>query len=347
MIKASVIGGTGYSGQVLSRLLLEHPMVELVSIGSRSFDGQLMESVYGNFRKETDLVCTNESIEALAEKSDIIFLALPHGIASKQVTKSILEKTKIVDLGADFRLKNVNTYEEWYGVSHYGRDLLNEAIYGLCELNRKDIVDSRLIANPGCYTTCSILSLAPLLKSKAIIPTSIIIDAKSGVSGAGRGMDLSLLFGETNENMRAYKLGTHRHTPEIEEVLSEIAEEQFKLTFTPHIVPMNRGILVTAYAELSENYSWDDIYKIFMNQYGNEKFIRILPHGKLPETRWVKGSNFVDIGFEIDARNKRIIVCGAIDNLMKGAAGQAIQNMNLMFGWEESMGLDFIGDFPI
>ncbi|MEF9918980.1 MAG: N-acetyl-gamma-glutamyl-phosphate reductase [Eubacterium sp.] len=346
MIKASVIGGTGYAGQELLRILYRHPEVEVVSVGSRSFVGQPLKEVYRNYEQITDAVCEAVPIDELAEKSDVIFMALPHGIASKQVTEDLLKKTKIIDLGADFRLKDVTVYEDWYKVNHYNKDLLKEAVYGLCELHRDEIKSARLLSNPGCYTTCSILSLAPLVKNHLIDVNSIIIDAKSGVTGAGRGTDLPLMYCECNESIKAYKIGTHRHTPEIEQELGLLADDNFKLLFTPHLTPMNRGILALCYANLTEDLSENAIRQIYRDFYKDEYFVR-LTEENMPETRFVKGSNYCDIGIKVDPRTKRVIAVGAIDNLMKGAAGQAVQNMNLMFGYDEKTGIDFITDFPV
>lgn len=346
MIKASIIGGTGYAGQELLRLLYRHPEVEVVSVGSKSFVGQPLAEVYPNYRRVTEVVCESKSLSELAELSDVVFLALPHGIASKEVTADILKKTKIIDLGADFRLHDVAVYKQWYQVDHYAETLLDEAVYGLCELHRENIVGAQLIANPGCYTTCSILTLAPLLKNHLIDPASIIIDAKSGVTGAGRSSATALSYCEVNESIKAYKVASHRHTPEIEQELALLQEEDLKLTFTPHLIPMNRGILSVCYANLAQKISLSDIRNIYEEYYKDEYFIR-LTGDVMPETKWVKGTNNCDIGLSLDERTNRIIAIGAIDNLIKGAAGQAVQNMNLAFGCDEKQGLDLIADFPV
>jgi len=282
-------------------------------------------------------------LSQIADKNDVVFLALPHGIASEQVNNQVLQKTKIIDLGADFRIHDVVTYEKWYNVKHGHPELLNAAVYGLCEIYRDKIKTSQLIANPGCYTTASILPLYPLLAEGVINQKSIIIDAKSGVSGAGRSSSGDYSYCECNENIRAYKIGSHRHTPEIEQELSLAARRDITVQFTPHLVPMNRGILATIYAELNDNV---DVAKIYEKYYGNEFFIRLIGD-RLAEPRYVKNSNFIDIGFVIDKRTNRIIITSAIDNLLKGAAGQAVQNMNIMFGLNELVGLSFAGDFPI
>lgn len=346
MIKAAVIGATGYAGNDLLRLLTNHSAVEIKTITSQSYIGRKLEDVYYNYLDIQNLVCEEENIEQIADECDVIFLALPHGVTSQKVTKTILSKTKIIDLGADFRFKNIDIYESWY-LEHKAKDLIEESVYGLCEINRQKIKDSRLIGNPGCYTTCSILSLYPLIKENIIDLDTIIIDAKSGVTGAGRSANISNLFCEVNESIKAYKISNHRHTPEIEEQLSFAANKQITLTFTPHLVPMNRGILATSYAKLIKKMSYEDIRKIYMKYYENEYFVRLTKKDIFPETKWVKASNFCDIGFTVDERTGRIIVVGALDNLVKGAAGQAIQNMNLMFGLDEKMGLTDIPVFPV
>ena len=346
MIKASVIGGTGYAGQELLRILYRHPEVEVVSVGSKSFVGQPLKEIYRNYRQITDVVCEASDIEELAEKSDVIFLALPHGIASKQVTPEILSKTKIIDLGADFRLKDADIYESWYNVEHHSKALLNEAVYGLCELHRDEIRTARLLANPGCYTTCSILSLAPLAAEGYIDPKHVIVDAKSGTTGAGRSSSTAFSYCEVNESIKAYKVASHRHTPEIEQELGLLGNMDLKLTFTPHLVPMNRGILALCYADLVKDATTETLREVYRDFYKDEYFIR-LTEDEMPETKWVKGSNYCDIGLTVDHRTNRVIVIGAIDNLIKGAAGQAVQNMNLMFDLDEKTGIDFITDFPV
>lgn len=346
MIKAAVVGGTGYAGQELLRILYRHPEVDVVSIGSRSYTNEPFKKVYHNFQGISELSCENVPLEQLAEMADVIFLALPHGIASVQVNEEILKKCRIVDLGADFRLKDKETYESWYQVEHGNEGLLQEAVYGLPELHRDEIRGARLIANPGCYTTCSILSLAPLIQHHLVEIDSIIIDAKSGVTGAGRGLNIGNLYCECNESIKAYKVGTHRHTPEIEQELGFLGGDRLTLSFTPHLTPMNRGILAVCYARLKEDKCAEELLAAYRDFYSEESFVRIYDGGELPETRWVKGSNYCDIGLTVDPRTHRVIVVGAIDNLMKGAAGQAVQNMNLLFDLPEKMGIDFIPDFP-
>lgn len=350
MIKAGIIGSTGYTGIELTRLLHRHPQVELVHTGSRSFAGRPYADEIGSFRGQSDSICIDASIEETARDCDVVFLALPHGIASKQLTEAVLQQSCIIDLGADYRLKSQVEYEQWYGVEHGSPRLLKHAVYGLPELiGRKAISSTNLIANPGCYTTCSILSTAPLVKAGVCDPP-IIIDAKSGVSGAGRKASQGLLYGEVNESIKAYKLKSHRHTPEIEQVLTEVSGSKVKVQFTPHLVPMNRGILTTAYihpsAEASAQITSERIRQLYQDMYREELFIRLLPEGVFPETRWVRGSNFVDIGLSYDERTGLILVVAAIDNLMKGAAGQAVQNMNIRFGFDEVAGLEDLPLFP-
>lgn len=346
MIKAGIIGASGYAGQELMRLLVQHPECEIEVITSKTYKNKPFHQIYGNFMGITAKSCEEFDMAHIAKEVDVLFIALPHGIASKQLTDEILKDTKVIDLGADYRLKSQDTYEEWYGVRHGSPQLLEQAVYGLCELNRHEIKKSNLIGNPGCYTTCSILTLAPLVKEKMIDPNSIIIDAKSGVSGAGRALHLGTHFTECNETIKAYKIAAHRHTPEIEEALA-FHEQEVTLSFTPHLVPMNRGILITAYAGLLKGYTYEEIKAVYEQYYSKEKFVRLLPEDVFPETKWVKGSNYCDINFQIDERTGRIILLGAIDNLVKGAAGQAIQNMNIIFGLAEDTGINMIPTFPI
>lgn len=346
MIKAGIIGATGYAGAELVRLLMGHKEVEIVWYGSRSYVDQRYASVYQNMFQIVDAKCLDDNIEELARQADVIFTATPQGYLASVLTEEILNNTKIVDLSADFRIKDVATYEKWYKIEHKSPQFIKEAVYGLCEINREDIKKARLIANPGCYTTCSILTAYPLAKEGLIDMNSLIVDAKSGTSGAGRGAKLPNLFCEVNENMKAYGVASHRHTPEIEEQLSYASGEEVLINFTPHLVPMNCGILATEYANLKKDVSYEDVKAIYDTYYKDEKFIRVLPEGICPETKWVEGSNYVDINFKIDPRTHRIIMMGALDNLVKGAAGQAVQNMNLLFGLPEDEGLRLVPMFP-
>ena len=346
MIKVGIIGATGYAGGELVRLLLGHKEAEIVWYGSRSYVDQSYASIYQNMFQLVDAKCMDDNMEALADQADIIFTATPQGLCASLISEDILSKTKIVDLSADFRLKNVKIYEEWYKIGHKAPQYIDEAVYGLCEINREKVKGARLVANPGCYPTCSTLSIYPLLKENLIDPSSIIIDAKSGTSGAGRGAKTDNLFCEVNENMKAYGVANHRHTPEIEEQLSYAAGTPVLLNFTPHLVPMNRGILITAYASLKKEVSYEEVKAAYDKYYENERFVRVLPKDVCPQTKWVEGSNFVDVNFRIDPRTKRIIMMGAMDNLVKGAAGQAVQNMNLLFGLDEAEGLRMAPMFP-
>lgn len=346
MVKVGIIGATGYAGGELVRILSGHKHAQIEWYGSRSYIDQKYADVYRNMFQIVDAVCMDDNMEELASRVDVIFTATPQGLCASLVNEEILSKTKIIDLSADFRLKDVNIYEEWYKIEHKAPQYIGEAVYGLCEINREAVKNARLVANPGCYTTCSILTAYPLAKEGLIDMDSLIIDAKSGTSGAGRGAKVPNLFCEVNENMKAYGVASHRHTPEIEEQLGYAAGKKVTLNFTPHLVPMNRGILATEYAKLLKDVSWKEVREIYDKYYGAEKFIRVLDEGVCPETKWVEGSNYVDIGFKIDPRTGRIIMMGAIDNLVKGAAGQAVQNMNLMFGLKESEGLELVPLFP-
>ncbi len=346
MIKAGIIGATGYAGGELVRLLLGHKEAKIVWYGSRSYVDRKYADIYQNMFQLVDDICQDDNMEAMAEQVDVIFTATPQGLCASLVKEEILHKVKIIDLSADFRIRDVSVYEKWYGMEHRAPQYMKEAVYGLCELNREAIKKARLIANPGCYPTCSFLSVYPLVKEGLIDPDTLIIDAKSGTSGAGRGAKVDNLFCEVNENIKAYGVTGHRHTPEIEEQLSLAAGKQVLINFTPHLVPMQRGILVTAYASLKKDISYKEVKAVYDRYYEKEYFVRVLPEDVCPQTRWVEGSNFVDVNFKIDPRTKRIIMMGAMDNLVKGAAGQAVQNMNLMFGVDEAEGLRMAPLFP-
>ena len=342
MIKAGIIGSTGYAGAELVRILLNHPEVKISWYGSRSYIEKPYADVYGSMFELVTDACIGEDIEKLSDGTDVIFTATPQGFLASAVTEGILKKTKLIDLSADFRIKDPARYEEWYGIHHATPQFLHEAVYGLCEINREDIKGARLIANPGCFPTCSILSIYPLIKEHLIKPDTVIIDAKSGTTGAGRGAKVQNLYCEVNESIKAYGVTVHRHTPEIEDQLGYAAGQKLRVTFTPHLVPMNRGILVTAYATLAKDADEEKMRAAYEKYYAHEKFVRVLPKGKNPETRYVKGSNFADVNFAVDHRTNRVIMMGAIDNLGKGAAGQAVQNMNLLFGFDEAVGLNLV-----
>lgn len=351
MIKAGIIGATGYAGGELVRLLLAHPEVEIKWYGSRSYIDKKYAQVYQNMFELVEDTCLDDNIEELARQVDVIFTATPQGFLGSILTEDILANTKVVDLSADYRIKDVKTYEQWYKIEHKSPQFIEEAVYGLCEINREQVKGARLIANPGCYTTCSILTAYPLVKEGMIDANTLIVDAKSGTSGAGRGAKVNNLYCEVNENMKAYGVATHRHTPEIEEQLGYAAGEPITITFTPHLAPMNRGILATEYANLTKKADGsyptkEEIRAAYEKYYKAEKFVRVLDEGVCPETKWVEGSNYVDVNFVVDERTGRVVMMGALDNLVKGAAGQAVQNMNLLFGFPEATGLELVPMFP-
>ncbi len=352
MIKVGIIGATGYAGGELVRILQNHRDAEIVWYGSRSYIDKKYYEVYQNMFQIVEDVCRDDNLQELAKQVDVIFTATPQGFLAGLLTEEILSQVKIVDLSADYRIKDVAVYEKWYGIEHKSPQFIPEAVYGLCEINRNQITkDTRLVANPGCYTTCSILTAYPLVKEGLIDVDTLIVDAKSGTSGAGRSAKVANLFCEVNENMKAYGVASHRHTPEIEEQLGYAGNCKVTINFTPHLVPMNRGILATEYATLKRKPdgslpSYEEVKAVYDKYYEKEKFVRVLEKGVCPETKWVEGSNYVDINFVIDERTGRIIMMGALDNLVKGAAGQAVQNMNLLFGLPESEGLNLVPCFP-
>ena len=346
MIKAGIIGATGYAGGELVRLLLGHRNVEIKWFGSRSYTGQKYAEVYRNMFQIVEDTCLEDRLSDLADQVDVIFTATPQGYLASVLTEDILKRAKLVDLSADYRIQDVAVYEKWYQIEHKSPQFLKEAVYGLCELNRERVKRARLVANPGCYTTCSILTAYPLVKEGLIDTDTLIIDAKSGTSGAGRGAKTPNLFCEVNENIKAYGVTSHRHTPEIEEQLSYAAGKEVLVNFTPHLVPMNRGILVTEYAKLNRDVSFETVRAAYEKYFAKERFVRLLDRDVCPETKWVEGSNYVDVNFKIDERTGRVIMMGALDNLVKGAAGQAVQNMNLLFGEDEAEGLNLVPMFP-
>lgn len=346
MIKVGIIGATGYAGAEIVRLLMSHPQAEIKWYGSKSYIEQKYADVYKNMFEIVDDICKDDNLTELSKEVDVIFTATPQGFLGGVLNEDILGNCKVIDLSADYRIKDVSIYEEWYKIEHKSPQFIKEAVYGLCEINRDSIKGARLIANPGCYTTCSILTIYPLVKEGLIDPDSIIIDAKSGVSGAGRGAKVANLYCEVNESMKAYGVCTHRHTPEIEEQLSYAAGKPIKLMFTPHLAPMNRGILATAYARITPGATYESMKAAYDKYYKNEQFVRVLDRDVCPETRWVEGSNYVDVNFKIDERTGHVVMMGALDNLVKGAAGQAVQNMNLLFGLPENMGLSMVPVFP-
>ena len=343
MVKVGILGATGYAGIEVVRLIISHPDAELVRVVSQSFVGQKISDVYPNLKGICDMECSALDIDDIAESCDVVFTALPHG-ASKTVIPALFEKgLKVIDLSGDFRYNDPKVYEEWYGEPHSAPEVLEQSVYGLCELHRDEIKKHRLIGNPGCYTTCSILALAPLVASKSVNIHSLIADAKSGVTGAGRSAALPNIYCEVNESLKAYKVATHRHTSEIEQELSLLAGEDIKLSFTPHLIPMQRGILATCYADLTKPMTTEEAVELYKKFYKDEKFVRIYDAGTLPEVKHVTGSNYAAIGIVIDERLNRAVVVSCIDNLVKGAAGQAVQNMNLICGFDEDSGLKQAG----
>lgn len=337
-MKVSVIGATGYTGVELVKILLKHPQVKIDMITSQSFANKKISEVYPWLT--TDLVCQELNIDKVASSSSFIFTALPHQTSMKIVEEFYLKKKKIVDLSADFRLADPLIYEKWYRVPHQKKELLKKAVYGLPELYRDQISKAHLVANPGCYPTSGILALAPLLDNDLIKENSIIIDAKTGVTGAGRRLSLATHFPEVNENIRAYQVQGHRHAPEMEQELSKLAKKKIAITFVPHLVPLNRGILSSCYAALKHLISTEDVLKLYEKFYKGEPFVEILPGGEFPQTKEVVNSNRCRIGIAVNKKTGRVITISAIDNLGKGAAGQAVQNMNIMCGFKETMGLN-------
>lgn len=338
MHRIAVIGASGYTGVELLRLLALHPAVEIVCITSRQYAGQGVAQVFPSLRGCLDLVFEDVDPAGLAVRADLVFTAVPHQAAMGMIPVLLDAGCRVVDLSADFRLRDAAVYEAWYQ-EHTAAALLAEAVYGLPELYRSQIPSARLLANPGCYPTSAALALAPLLRRKLIDPKTIIIDSKSGTSGAGRAAKVDVLYCEVNEGFKAYGLPRHRHTPEIEQTLSDVAGQPVVISFTPHLVPANRGILSTCYASLAELATLEELLACYQADYGEEPFVRVLPAGQLPNIAQVRGSNFCDLGLAVDERTGRVIVVAAIDNLVKGAAGQALQNMNLMLGLPEQTGL--------
>jgi N-acetyl-gamma-glutamyl-phosphate reductase len=341
MLKVGIAGATGYGGLELLRLLGSHPETSVVFAGTESYAGQEMASIYPHLAGRVSLLGREATAEALAGECDVIFTALPHGVPMKLAPAVLAAGKKLIDLGADFRLRDTNVFETWYKHKHESAHLMDQAVYGLPELYREQIRAANLVGNPGCYPTACALAAAPLLKGALVETKGIIFDCKSGVSGAGRGVNLGVHFAEVNENFKAYNIaGGHRHTPEIEQTLSDLAGESVVISFTPHLVPMTRGILATGYFQLREERSTQQLIDVFADFYSREPFVRVRPAGDLPATKQVSGSNYCDIGLQVDKRTGRVLVIAVIDNLVKGAAGQAIQNMNLLFGLPETLGIE-------
>jgi N-acetyl-gamma-glutamyl-phosphate reductase len=345
MIRVGVIGATGYAGAELVRILCGHPDIELTVITSRQYAGVKFDTVYPSMRGVVNLVCEELSVDRVCDKTDVAFTALPHKLPMKFVPELLMRGKRVVDLSADFRFKDVTTYESFYQ-SHTAGDLLEKSVYGLCEIYFDAIKNAVLIGSPGCYPTGVLLPLIPLLKNKFIDTDTIIADSKSGVSGAGRGLSLTTHFCEVNESFRAYKVAEHRHNPEMEEVLSREAGSAVKITFVPHLVPMTRGILTTIYANPLKKITPQEVQTCLDAFYSDCPFIRICSDNRLPDVLHVRGTNYCDIGFKLDERNHRLILTSAIDNLVKGAAGQAVQSMNIMLGLDETAGLTMV-PFPL
>lgn len=339
MTRVGVVGATGYAGAELVRILSEHSKVEITSLVSRQYAGVAFDEIYPSFKGIVQTTCEPLDTNVLCDKTDFIFLALPHKIPMAVVPDLLERGKRVVDLSADFRFQNVEIYEAHYQ-PHSSKELIPKSVYGLSEVYGEKIRSAHLIGNPGCYPTSILLPLMPLVKNGLVDVGSIVADAKSGVSGAGRSLSLTSHFCEVTESFKAYKVATHRHNPEIDEVLSLAAEKTVHITFVPHLIPMSRGMLSTIYAGLSKSVGLKDVKSCLGSFYKDKPFVRLLDDSRMPETRFVRGTNYCDIGMRIDNGNGRLILVSAIDNLVKGAAGQAIQNMNIMLGIDETTGLD-------
>lgn len=345
MIKISIIGATGYTGQELVRMLSRHSQVQIVGLGSQSYVGQPYDQVYPNLRGFSK-ACLSTEDPALIDEADVVFLALPHGLSLTPVSRALEKGKKVIDLGADFRLKDPAVYEKWYKHPAPEQSLLQKAVYGLPEIRKEEIARASILANPGCYPTTVLLGLAPLLKNNLIEHGSIIADSKSGVSGAGRGLSLTTHFCETNEDFKAYGLPHHRHLPEMEQELSQLAGAAITITFTPHLLPLTRGMLSTIYCQPKSPLTEEEIRRLYRDFYQGRPFVRVMSKGEIPHTKWVLGTNCCDIGLYLDDRTGKLTIISVIDNLVKGASGQAIQNMNIMMGLEETEGLALWGLYP-
>ena len=343
--RVGIIGATGYTGAELLRLLLRHPQVELTALTSQKYAGIPIDQVFPTLMKHLPLKCEELKVETISEKADFIFTAVPHKTAMEVVPLFHRQGKRIVDLSADFRFKNAALYEKWYQ-KHTSADLLPESVYGLPELHREKIRKAKIVGNPGCYPTGALIGLIPLVKKGMISLENIVIDSKSGVSGAGRDVVLESLFCEVNEGVKAYKIFAHRHTPEIDQELGQLAQKEISVTFVPHLIPVDRGILSTLYVRLAKKMKTEELLNVYQEAYREEPFIRVHPEGKLPSTKNVRGSNLCDIGMTVNDSDGRAVIVTAIDNLVKGASGEAVQNMNIMLGYPETMGLDVMPLFP-
>ena len=340
MVSVGIIGATGYAGAELVRILINHPEVEIAAMSSVTYEGKSLAEIFPNFEGITDEILTD--MDTVVERSDVVFASLPHGLSEPIARKCYDKGALFIDLGADFRLYDEEDYKKWYKLEYKDPELHKEAVYSLCELCREKTKNTKVIGNPGCYPTSISLGLYPLLKAGVVRTNSVIIDSKSGVTGAGRGLTLGTHYPECNEAISAYKVAAHRHTPEIEQMLSEIAGEKVTITFVPHLLPVNRGILSTIYVDLTKDISAAEIRKLYTDAYANEKFVRVLPEGSFANIRNVRCSNYCDISIHPDPRTGRVIITSAIDNMVKGAAGQAIQNMNIALGFAEDTGLKMV-----
>ncbi|NIA08752.1 MAG: N-acetyl-gamma-glutamyl-phosphate reductase [Nitrospiraceae bacterium] len=345
MLHIAIVGGSGYTGLELLRIFRLHPQVEVVAVSSRKYAGQSVGEAFPSLHGYSDLVFTPSDEDFVDRSIDFLFTAVPHGVAMSVVPKFLDAGLRVIDLSADFRLRDLKTYEAWYQ-AHTAPGLINKAVYGLPEVYAKDISSAQLVANPGCYPTSALLPLIPLLRSGVIRPQGIIVDSKSGASGAGRSPSPATIYCEVNEAFKAYKIAGHRHRPEIEQELSVAAGSPVAITFVPHLVPMSRGILSTIYALPIEDISISEVLAILRKFYQKSPFVHILPEGTFPNVSHVRGSNFCDIGAEMDRHTGRLVLISAIDNLIKGASGQAVQNLNLMSGLDESLGLDTVPLYP-
>ena len=337
MVKVGIIGASGYAGAELYRLLLNHPHVEIVAISSQSYEGKMISHLYPSFYGVFDMTFTND--QEVIEKADMIFASLPHGLSEKYAKQCDEQGKKFIDLGADFRLDQEKDYQQWYQHDYQYPQLHEKQVYGLSEVNREQIKQASIIGNPGCYPTSITLGLYPLLKNHMHKDEKIIIDSKSGTTGAGKSLTEDTHFPKCNESFHPYKIASHRHTPEIEQELSKMAHQAVHVMFTPHLLPVNRGIISTIYVPLKDNVDFDDVYYIYQKTYQDEYFVRVLPKGQVADLKFVQYSNFCDISLHYDERYHQLIVVSTIDNMVKGAAGQAIQNMNLMYGFDEKEGL--------
>ncbi|MBS3976401.1 MAG: N-acetyl-gamma-glutamyl-phosphate reductase [Syntrophomonadaceae bacterium] len=343
MYKVGIIGATGYTGFELTRILSRHPDIKLEALTSQSYEGKSAADVYPSLTGYVDAACEAPEIAGVVFRCDVVFVALPHGHAVPVALEVYRQGKKMVDLGADFRFSQAAIYQQWYGLEHQAPELLRQTVYGLPEINRQKIREAHMVANPGCYPTSAILALAPALAAGMIRLDSIVIDAKSGISGAGRNATIGSLFSEVNESVQPYNVACHRHTPEIEQALSQLAVQEVTVSFTPHLIPMTRGILSTVYASLDKKVTTEEVRGIYQSYYSGEPFVQILPDGQWPRTKSVSGSNHCHLNLTVDRRTGRLVVAAVIDNLVKGAAGQGVQNMNLMLGLPETTGLDFCG----